>query len=339
MEYVVEYLQNPLRAGVHYSQFEFNYRGLEKFLRYIAERAKKKRRRSREFINDANKIKDELEDDFLYIETNDLIKYLEKGIYELIKLGERSKEIIEYLIGNEPDENIDEDDLDIKLLDRRLRTEETDHYVGLSDLRLLKPQIYDDINDVVQIEIEQKGTNETLNIEVISIKENGLKRFSDFFICIPELNKSIIKIKERKSYSSRYVFRPYPLAVQLWLMGDKANTVTEDLKNFLLGSVKYIIRKEWRPSIVLSAIAIEVILADLYEEQLKDFAPDKPLGELYYQVKEKIGFPQKIQKAIEITNEARISAVHRSRFPVSDREATNALFGATNFTLWYSLNY
>ena len=86
----------------------------------------------------------------------------------------------------------------------------------------------------------------------------------------------------------------------------------------------------------MSAITVESGLADLFEEIHKKPAPDDPLGKLYGKVKNEAGFPDRIETAIEMVNEARISAVHRSRFPVSDREATNALYGATTFTMWHN---
>jgi len=98
--------------------------------------------------------------------------------------------------------------------------------------------------------------------------------------------------------------------------------------------IRCILSEEWRTSIVLSAISIESVLADLYEENYKVPAPDTPLGDLFTRIQTKISFPSEIIRAVEMTNNARIAAVHRSHFPVSDREAINALFGATNFILW-----
>jgi hypothetical protein len=115
--------------------------------------------------------------------------------------------------------------------------------------------------------------------------------------------------------------------------------VPKDLRDFLKGSIRYHSEEEWRTAIVLSAIAVESVLADLYEEHFKEYAPNVPLGDLYYKVKDKIKFPTHIGGAIEMVNEARISAVHRSRFPVSDREAINALYGATTFIMWYSSDF
>lgn len=141
--------------------------------------------------------------------------------------------------------------------------------------------------------------------------------------------------KEKQHFSLRYVYRPYAFAVQLWLESETSATVPQDLKSFLNGAIRYIFSAEWRTSIVLSAIGIESVLADLYEENFKEPAPDTPLGDLFTRVKTKISFPSEIVKAVDMTNSARIAAVHRSHFPVSDREAINALFGATNFIMWH----
>jgi hypothetical protein len=78
--------------------------------------------------------------------------------------------------------------------------------------------------------------------------------------------------------------------------------------------------------------------ADIYEEEFKEPAPDVPLGALFQKVTSKVTFPDEIITSINMTNESRIAAVHRSRFAVSNREATNALYGTMNFILWHSSN-
>lgn len=191
------------------------------------------------------------------------------------------------------------------------------------------------VNDVMAIEKQKVNENKIL-FDVVSIKKSGLSAFKKCIESIPPLNEKMKILKEKQQFSQRYVFRPYPLAVELLLQSDASITIPSDLKSFLLGSIRYIFSAEWRTSIVLSAITVESMLADLYEEKHKEPAPDTPLGDLFRHVKGRVNFPSEIVKAIEMTNEARIAAVHRSRFPVSDREAINALFGATNFSLWYS---
>lgn len=175
--------------------------------------------------------------------------------------------------------------------------------------------------------------------DIITIKEVGFSTFKRCLECVPIIKKQMETLKEKKQFSTRYAFRPYALATKLWLEDEASILVQPDLKSFLQGAIRYIFRSEWRTSIVLSAIAVESMLADLYEEKFKKLAPDTPLGDLFRQVKEKIDFPVDAANAVEVTNKARIAAVHRSRFPVSDREAINALYGAANFALWYSSQF
>ncbi|MCP8304083.1 MAG: hypothetical protein H3Z50_01220 [archaeon] len=214
-----------------------------------------------------------------------------------------------------------------------------DHMKAENGGKMLDSRIFPNIPDVVFI-ASMSGESNELFINITTIKEQGMSIFTNFIKCIPYIGESVNQLRHRQTFSSRYTFRPYPLAVRLWLEhSEKATAVPKDLRDFLKGAVKYHSSKEWRTSIVLSAITVESILADLYEEQFKEYAPDVPLGELYYKVKEKIDFPSDISGAIETVNKSRISAVHRSRFPVSDREAVNALYGATTLTMWYSSNF
>jgi len=213
------------------------------------------------------------------------------------------------------------------------------HKVSInSDVQFFDSRVAPDLVDVLSV--DKKHVNEeTWLFDVITIKKDTTNAFKDFLEAIPPLEGKLEVLKERKQCSSRYVFRPYALATKLWLQDRNSLSVPADLKSFLTGASTYLLSNEWRTSIVLSAIGAESMLADLYEETYRTFAPDIPLGDLYRLVKEKITFPPDITKAIENTNEARISAVHRSRLPVSEKEALNALWGATCFTLWYISNY
>jgi len=195
-----------------------------------------------------------------------------------------------------------------------------------------------EVNDVFSIDKENIKDSKWF-FNVVTIKQDSASAFKDFLEVIPPLEDKIEILKERKQCSTRYVFRPYALAVKLWLRSGMTIGVPVDLQSFLTGASTYILSGEWRTSIVLSAICVESMLADLYEEKYQTFAPDTPLGDLYRLVKEKMEFPQDVSKAIITTNEARISAVHRSRLPVSEKEAMNALWGATCFTLWYIAHY
>ena len=191
-------------------------------------------------------------------------------------------------------------------------------------------------NDVISIERKNIAKNKWL-FDIVTLKKATLLFFKKCLKSILPIKESLEILQENNYFSTRYVYRPYPLATKLWLNNAESILVPQDLKSFLQGAVRYIFSKEWKTSIVLSAITVESILAELYEEEFKKPAPDTPLGILFRNVKEKIEIPEEIVGAIEKTNRARIAAVHRSPSQVSDREATNALHGATNFTLWFTL--
>ena len=333
MEHIVKYLLNPLQTGVHYSQFIADFSSLEQLIRDIAAIAKKHKSESKELIKTADKIKKEV-----YLSLDEIKENFNKALAYFVRFKECPNEILEYLIGHEALTRYRElgEKVPTRILLRRLRFYRIRRR---KPFEILESHIFDDINDVVVITTEGTKDENVLLLEITTIKKEGLSRFHNFIKCIPHIGDTVKEIRKRKTYSSRYTFRPYPLAVQLWLRHEKAITVPKDLRDFLRASIRYHSEEEWRTSIILSAIAVESILADLYEEQYKEYAPNVPLGELYYKVKDEINFPSHITGAIEMVNEARISAVHRSRFPVSDREATNALYGATNFIMWYSSNF
>jgi hypothetical protein len=198
---------------------------------------------------------------------------------------------------------------------------------------VFESRVVSGLHDVIVVEKKPIEGGKWL-FDVITIKQEGLAHFKKKLQSIPPIAEKMVIKKEKQHFSMRYVFRPYPWAVQLFLDSDAGITIPRDLKSFLSGAIRYVFSAEWRTSIVLSAIAVESVLADLYEEENKESAPDTPLGDLFNQVKTKVDFPADVARAVEMANNARIAAVHRSHFPVSDREANNALFGATTFLLW-----
>lgn len=334
MENLIKYLSNPLEYGVYHSQLIVDFKGLEKLLREIAKIVSKKRKSD---ARELNKIADTIKEEE-YLNIDEIKEYLIKALAHYARTKECPKEIVAYIVGRNLQENDEENHIEFtRVLAHRIR-----RYSMVRRLRsfaIFESHTLSHINDVIIIQIEETSDDNVLHFEVTTTKEEGQLMFHDFIKNIPHIGKKVKKIRKRKTHSSRFAFRPYPLAVRLWLDHEKAITVPKDLRDFLRGSIRYQSDEEWRTSIVLSAIAVESVLADLYEEQYKKYAPNVPLGDLYHQVKGKMKFPPQIENAIEIVNEARISAVHRSRFPVSDREATNALYGSTTFIMWYSSKF
>lgn len=228
-------------------------------------------------------------------------------------------------------------------------------YYGLNEPipKIISSTILYDINDVLFIEILKPSEEKiqeilcTVNewneivLDLTSVKKEGVSFFLNCLMSIPPISDALIVDKESiETHSSRYAFRPYALAVRLWLEKEAAKIIPKDLRDFLNNSSKHYTTEEWRTSTILSAITTESLLADLYEEEYHESAPSKAtLGILFELTQKKVAFPENVKQFITMTNEARISAVHRSRFPVSDRDAINALYGATNFTMWYFSEY
>ena len=120
----------------------------------------------------------------------------------------------------------------------------------------------------------------------------------------------------------------------LWMNTIGHGMVPEDIHKYFQSSISYYEREEWRISILLAAIAVESILAEIYEEYYHEVAPSDPLGALKDKIERKPKFPPNILKNIELVNHCRISAVHWSSTPVGSKEARNALVEATKFIHW-----
>ena len=334
---------------MYYGHFIADFSFLRKFIRDVAASATMYRSESKQLVETTDNSEERMP---LYYSSNlDRIeRNLGKAMDIFFRLKKCPGDVAEYVTGYHlaaaQKESAKKES--IKIASASLRSLYQSYMPG----GYLKPQgdgtrpsgIFDshilyDIQDVMIIETEETTRGNELSFEITTIKGKGLPRFHNFLKSIPHIGNTVKELKRRKTHSSRYAFRPYPLAVQLWLSQQKTLATKKDLKDFIRGSIRYHYEKEWRTSIILSAIAVESILADLYEEQNMEYAPSTPLGDLYNRVRTNISFPAKVQEAIELVNKARISAVHRSRFPVSGGDATNALYGAVILIMWYSSNF
>lgn len=178
---------------------------------------------------------------------------------------------------------------------------------------------------------------DNLVLDVVSLKENALDEFEHLFTSLPGVEKKIKRLARRKKYGSNYVYRAYALSAHLWLASEESALVPESVLAFLEPSLAYYDTGQWRTSIVLSAISVEYILSEMFEETFKSTAPEIPLGQLYAKVKEKKEFPDDKDTWIRRTNEIRTKAVHRSAWFASERDALDALIGALQLTIWYHL--
>ncbi len=197
---------------------------------------------------------------------------------------------------------------------------------------IFRSHLINQCSDVVVID-KKHVIKEKWLFDFMSVKSETIHNFKQNLGLIPTLKNNIEDKNEKRHFSTRYVFRPYPYVIQLLLEDKSTVPIPNDLKDFLNAAIHYYFSGEWRTSIVLSAITIESILADLYEEYNHHTAPDTPLGDLLKKVSAKCQFTNDILEKLEIANNARIAAVHRSSLPVSDKDAINALVGATNIIL------
>ncbi len=202
---------------------------------------------------------------------------------------------------------------------------------------LFQSYLSKDFSDVVVIE-KNHVKDETWLFDIITVKKETMLDFKNKISMIPTLNENIKCKDDKRRFSTRYVHRPYPYVVQLLLENQSTVPIPNDLKDFLNAAISYFLKDEWRTSIVLSAITIESILADIYEEKKHKIAPDVPLGRLLNDVNSNYPLDLDVFKKVDKANNARIAAVHRSRLPVSEKDATDALVGATNIILMTHLN-
>jgi len=184
---------------------------------------------------------------------------------------------------------------------------------------------------------------EAFILDVTSVREEALKRFVKFLSGFPEINEGLRRIVSKTEYSSRVVFDPYPAAVSAWIEGRlAAEYFPTYMLQYLNAAIRYYHAKEWRTSIVLSAIALETLLAEMFEDEFHEQAGDVPLGALRDKIVEsfKLGnrgpaFPNEILESIGKTNDARVAAVHRGSIQLSARETMEALRGSVKVALWY----
>ena len=178
---------------------------------------------------------------------------------------------------------------------------------------------------------------DNLVLDMVSLKENALDEYERLLASLPGVENRIKRLTRGKKHGSNHVYRAYALSAHLWLASEESGLVPESVLTFLGPCLSYYDTGQWRTSVVLSAISVEYILSEMFEETFKSTAPDIPLGQLYEKVKVKKGFPEDIDAWIRRTNEIRTKAVHRSAWFASERDALDALIGAVELTIWHYL--
>ncbi len=195
------------------------------------------------------------------------------------------------------------------------------------------PQAYfPDIQDGLALNVDTEAYPD-LALEITSLTKKPIKLFEAFLSSIPRVRSQLHFSGISRKHSARYSMEPYAALTALWIDEMAAGSFPRDVINLFGGSLEYFYQREWRTSIVLSSIAAEMILAEMYEESQRRVAGDWPLGTLL----------DKVVKAGKLSNSARNdcaqlvrmrnSAVHRGTTPLTDKEATIALHGTVMLAL------
>lgn len=333
MQEIIRYLSNPLQTGVNTSLVTADFFIMPKFIDKVVDVVKTdKINNDEEIIEELNGVLGEVNAEYFPF-MGDYAFVFSKAIRILGETMACPKEVKAYLESPFDINNIE-------LLLTRMKIAAIDASLKSRLEFYFSDEIFEDINDVLSINAIEINHKRQYAFEIIGVKEQGIERFTEYLKHVPEIGKTVRVLKAEKSFSAKYALRPYPLAVRLWLNNNSLQ-ISENCKHYLKGSVNYISEREWRTGAVLSAIALENVLAELCEE--KHIKPKNQhgdtLGGMFYNLRDKIAFPQQVKEAFKTVNQARILAVHRNQRPVSKKVATDALFGSVKFILWYYSEY
>lgn len=175
---------------------------------------------------------------------------------------------------------------------------------------------------------------EVLVLNLFSVKPEILRTYEEFIQSVPVIGKSAKTIHMGQRFSYRYCYKPYPSALMIWIYTIVNETIPIDILKYFNEIVGYWQREEWRMCILLCSIAAESLLAEIYEENVHEIAPPDSLGVLFGKVHKTVKFPNAIREDLTTVNKARIASVHRRWTQVGQKDARDALIGATRFTHW-----
>src|SRR5207249_8141522 len=107
-----------------------------------------------------------------------------------------------------------------------------------------------------------------------SIGSDAIGRFTATLKETPDVGDAFKVVSTGKQFSSRIVFDLIPAATSAWTrLASTAERVPNFILSYVAAAYDYISKEEWRTSIVLSAIALESLIAEMYENEFKKIAP------------------------------------------------------------------
>jgi len=324
MAQLVEYLFNPMEKGVTYRKYEFDISDIIEAARSLnLDEWVENEENEKEFLelyHDDETFYENLvsiiieyysqnlDDNFCSFFNIQKEKFMKKVQDDAAKYGQEENEVISELLWDECD----------YLFDSELQKHYHDSIV---------------FNEVGR---EISKSNKLKRIEAISVNTKIVTDFELMISKIPHIKDSFKILKNRVSHSSRFVFRPYHHALRDWLSTPLSSNIHNDLIELITNATDYHEQSEWRTSVILNSIVTELILADIYEEQYQKDAPDVPLGTLFHEVKTNQHMTPEIIEQISELNKIRISAVHRSKSPISERDSEIVMKNIYALVNWYS---
>jgi len=198
MEKLLKFLSNPHNTGLNIKTYKLELDKIAEFYNY-ARGSRYSRRDERDFIETL----------FDRDERDQKRYFMDRLTYALSILirNELKPEICDFFKFKPEDLEVVNDD------DKRVPV-----YVRFRRFvrGFLRPRIYPEHFELLHIDYKISKRKKIIMIELISLKEIGLKLFDDLISCLPVLSDSLVEISNRKSHSEKYIFKLYSMGVQLW---------------------------------------------------------------------------------------------------------------------------
>jgi len=327
MSNLVDYLHDPIKTGVQYRKYQFNIPHLLKTAKSFkidewVENEEDEKDFERKYYDHENLAfnlidivaeyyKDKIDNkDFINFFNINIESFKEEINKEINRYGKDDPEIIPMHIWNELNYNF------------------------------FKSGIRENYKDAICFYILNNNNDKNITMmEAVSLNKDVLSDMEKMLKNISFSKGTFEIIKNRITHSTRYVYRPYQYIIKLWLKSLESKKIHKDLRDLIFNASEYHDQEEWRTSVILCSIVTELILADVFEELHKKEAPDIPLGALFEQVKTNANLTDEIKNSIQKLNQIRISAVHRSKSPISDRDSEIVLTKVYKILNWYSEQY
>lgn len=315
---IIGFLCNPIKTGADCSHVFIPYKSIGDLWQLLSDKAKQKRKRFKvKKMEDGAYLKFMVDAGFPF----SIDKDIDDMLNFLIKLkDEVPKEVLDWADYGEL----------VSYPKYFVPNQEEEEGFFFLPLRAY----FEDIKDAISIRIDEKAVP-NLVLDVATFDSKATEKFKCFLSMIPCLHDKMVYRELGWRHSKRFILDLYPSVAAMWIDELAQKDIQREIIDFLEGALDYLDRREWQMSIILSAIAVEILLADIFEELFREESPAAPIGRLIEDIDKKHNFPADIKKALEALNEMRIMAVHRGITSFKEKDAITALMNTIKFVLWY----